>query len=733
MTDSPNWNGGELSLSAEREIDEICDQFEREWAGGARPRLEDYLGQTTEPARTCLLYELLRVELDCRRNRGEAPAPEEYHPRLPGRGAVIASAFALTASWSASTVAVGTQPAHPLNERATGSTDGGSQPELALTAADEPVALPARAGRYLVEGVIAAGGVGVVLRAWDPGLNRALAVKVLRWRFQGHSAVAQRFVEEAQVLGQLQHPGVPPVYEVGTLDSGEPFLAMKLIRGNTLAELLRGSLPAEELPRFLGIFERVCQAVGYAHSRGVLHRDLKPGNIMVGAFGEVQVMDWGLAKVLGTEAPSAEEASVIATVRTGAEECTELGAVLGTYAYMAPEQARGEANLDARADVFGLGAVLCAILTGRPPYSGRNRAQVRSQAELANLAEAFARLEGCVADAELIALAKGCLAPDRADRPADGAAVAEAVAAYQTHVQERLRAAELEQAQARERLLGNAYAAQVAAGAVLLKWRLLSSAVEGASRAPELWEFLRNDNAGALQQFLEQLHARYENEPLFKTWYVLDREGGLAGYWPIVPTDGEVLGESYSGRDYFQGARQKRDSFPVHVSRIFRSVADGVYKVALSTPIRDLSQADAPLLGVIAVSLTTDPVMGLPQFHDRLRKTVLVGRQDTNDPRTPNLTGHAERKYLILVHPAYRGGQEPVAIKNTKLCGLLERERSPDEFQLWDAGHVGNPDDYRDEDYRDPVACQESSLSGPWLAGFAPVGNTEFAVIVQQR
>src|SRR5262249_9584890 len=135
-------------------------------------------------------------------------------------------------------------------------------------------------------------------------------------------------------------------------------------KGTTLAELLRQrQSPAEDLPRFLNVFLQVCQAVGYAHARGVVHRDLKPANVMVGAFGEVQVMDWGLAKVLGGgEESSAGGASTVFSVRAGGEQ-TQAGAVLGTPGYMAPEQARGRVDLlDERSDVFGLGAVLCAVL-----------------------------------------------------------------------------------------------------------------------------------------------------------------------------------------------------------------------------------------------------------------------------------------------------------------------------------------------------------------------------------
>src|SRR5262249_30014892 len=154
---------------------------------------------------------------------------------------------------------------------------------------------------------------------------------------------------------------------------------MKLVEGRTLAALLKERAdPTRDLPHFLTIFQQVCQAVAYAHKQGVIHRDLKPANVMVGAFGEVQVMDWGLAKALdrGRGRPAAESEGMAAAdgqAGSGGDPrlMTQAGAVLGTYAYMAPEQARGEVEgLDERCDVFGLGAILCEILTGRPPFTG---------------------------------------------------------------------------------------------------------------------------------------------------------------------------------------------------------------------------------------------------------------------------------------------------------------------------------------------------------------------------
>lgn len=152
---------------------------------------------------------------------------------------------------------------------------------------------------YEVGGLLGCGGMGVVYRATDSTLGREVAVKVLLHRFAADSGTARRFADEARITAQLQHPGIPPVHDLGTLPDGRPFLAMKLIKGSTLDHLLAARPdPAQGRGRFVAAFEQVCQAVGYAHAHNVIHRDLKPSNVMVGAFGEVQVMDWGLAKVL---------------------------------------------------------------------------------------------------------------------------------------------------------------------------------------------------------------------------------------------------------------------------------------------------------------------------------------------------------------------------------------------------------------------------------------------------
>lgn len=301
--------------------------------------------------------------------------------------------------------------------------------------ADAPQNRPPDTPRYRFEEFLAQGGMGEVWRAYDGVLQRDVALKVLRHRIIGGEEARTQFEDEARLVGQLEHPSIVPVRDLGELPDGRPFFAMKLIQGKTLAELLEGRVTsAEDLPHWIEVFEQICQAVAFAHSRGLLHRDLKPSNIMLGEFGEVQVMDWGIAKALTTEPPPAAATPMQPSLSLSFHETddsdgarTQPGQAKGTPAFMAPEQARGEVErIGAATDVFGLGGILCVILTGQPPVARAGKA--------GSLAETVARLDGCGADAELIELAKACLAPEPEARPADAAEVARRVKSYRDGV-----------------------------------------------------------------------------------------------------------------------------------------------------------------------------------------------------------------------------------------------------------------------------------------------------------
>jgi serine/threonine protein kinase len=228
------------------------------------------------------------------------------------------------------------------------------------------------ATRYRVEEEIGRGGMGVVYRAWDAQLERRVALKVMDADYVIN--------QEARLLAQLEHPGLAPVYDAGTLPDGRLYYAMRLIQGRRLDEFLRHE-PA--LPARLRLFEKVCEAVAFAHTRGVIHCDLKPQNIMVGEFGEVFVVDWGVARAIpcGRGSVSADGEPLPAA---------------GTPQYMAPEQSRkGGQTLDARTDVFALGRILQDIMTDSPP---RPLAAIARKASAQNPADRFGDVQQLAAD-----------------------------------------------------------------------------------------------------------------------------------------------------------------------------------------------------------------------------------------------------------------------------------------------------------------------------------------------
>ena len=217
--------------------------------------------------------------------------------------------------------------------------------------------------KYRVTELLGAGGMGSIYAAFDTTLEREVALKVLHGLVHDAAGTA-RLLQEARILAQLEHPGIVPVHEVGTLADGRTYYVMQRVRGERLDALVARDLPRAERLR---IFGRICEAVAFAHAHGVLHRDLKPENVMVGAFGAVLVLDWGVAKRLEVDPTPAVTAPHVTLDRTAATQ-TQPGTILGTPAYMAPEQRQGRiGELDARTDVYALGALLHFLLVGRPP------------------------------------------------------------------------------------------------------------------------------------------------------------------------------------------------------------------------------------------------------------------------------------------------------------------------------------------------------------------------------
>ena len=290
------------------------------------------------------------------------------------------------------------------------ASDPGSGDTLVATAGDDPPR--ARASRLSLPGYdvgdrLGEGGMGEVLVARDARIGRTIAIK--RMRGTGHAADAvERFLREAKIQARLDHPAIVPVHELGEDAEGRPYFTMKRLAGKTLQEVLAaGGQPRQ---RHLRVFGDVCKAVAFAHARGVVHRDLKPSNIMIGAYGEVYVLDWGVARVLGERADGAGAPGDISTL----EGHTQAGALLGTPGYMAPEQVRGE-EVGTPADVYALGCVLFELLAGEPLHP-RGHAAIATTLAGTEEGPAQRRRDGTVPP-ELDEVCRAALASDPAARP----------------------------------------------------------------------------------------------------------------------------------------------------------------------------------------------------------------------------------------------------------------------------------------------------------------------------
>jgi serine/threonine protein kinase len=489
-------------------MEQILARFGEAWNGPKPPRIEDHLGAGDPDQRVSLLVELIRIDLERRLTAGERLRVEEaYLRRFPELGAdtsalvtLVKQEFQLRRRNEPELMATEYVERFPqcqeelwaqLKTLNDALRTGGAPPFVAVT--EMPPEFDARAYHLMEE--LGKGGMGEVHRCCDPALGRDLAIKVMKLQYRGRAEAERRFLREARVTGSLQHPGIVPVHNLGRLADGRLHYTMRLVRGQTFAAILKEEAgKPERLPYLLTSFEKICQAVAYAHSKHVIHRDLKPHNVMVGRFGEVQVMDWGLAKVLTPDdsASESEEKTDAAGTRIPTEpdtpaDLSRTGSGFGTPAYMPPEQALGEWDaVDERADVFALGSILCEMLTGEPAYCGMDGNEVYRRAKHGDVAEALQRLQECEADTSLTALCRECLSPEREARPHDADAVAKRVADYQAEVQERLRQAEIERAEAqlkarearKQRRLLIALVVTLLGGGALSAWQALRATAE---------------------------------------------------------------------------------------------------------------------------------------------------------------------------------------------------------------------------------------------------------------
>jgi predicted Ser/Thr protein kinase len=585
---------------------------------------------------------------------------------------------------------------------------------------------------------IGQGGMGVVYKAYQKNFDRWVALKFSSPSHLISAADVERFRAEAQSMARLKHPNIVTVHETGE-HHGRPYFIMELIDGKSLHDRIKEFL---DRPRdAAALMETVAMAVHHAHQRRVLHNDLKPANILLDEEGQPHVTDFGLARRFG------EDVDASAT-----------GGVEGTASYMSPEQAEGK-EITTASDVYGLGAILYTLLTGAPPFRGET-VQETLQLVRNEIAKPPRALNPRV-DSDLEAICLKCLNKDKSQRYVSASALAHDLARYlkgdETVARpwtrrERVVAwcrrnkAEaglvtavvaiwifaivmaLSVAQARKAdllqatLSGASFAAKDLATTALLQLRSLGRNVDIATADGRLAALLAKDDRNGLQQIVLDICS---DQPIpFKTCYVINRHGIMVAH---APRADNLIGGDFSWRNHFRGARAlgaKGAGGSVYISRVYRGRSDNFYKFAMSAPILD---AKKNFLGVIATSVITDASMGLVFLHEDKRKVALIAPTDTDNPEIALASG--TDNYVVLYHPGYRKGVDPVEFPYIKKIGLKPAPVDDPQFQLSDSKLQISPDD----NYLDPVSSVAKEYAGRWIAGFAPVGNTGFVVVVQQR
>ncbi len=589
---------------------------------------------------------------------------------------------------------------------------------------------------YEVIAEIGRGGMGIVYKAHQKSLDKIVAVKTITGGPFATIEDIERIHKEARRAAALRHRNIVTVHQVAE-HGGRHFFVMDHIDGRTLAELT-AERPLASLEA-AGYVKTIADGIHYAHQRQILHCDLKPANILLDEEGTPYISDFGLAKRMG------ENAKYLPTSAVG-----------GSPGYMAPEQVVG-GELTTATDVYGLGAILYALLTGRPPFQGQTLLETLKKVREAS-PQPPSRHNSKV-DRDLEAICLRCLDKDKEQRYASAKGVARDLGRYLAGDEPDARlwnrrertvrwcrrnpvAAGMisavvfisiltlamaisisearKDAQLREALQSNSFAARDLARTALLQLRDLRDAAEEAARDGTFSELLRKQSDSGLQHYLERICSA---GPIpFASCTVLNANGiQLARVGDV----GTPLKYDFSWRDYFRGARDHRGlqgRSIVHVSRVYRSKIDDFFKLAISVPVLD---SERQFLGAVTTAVTTDAAIGGVILEDPRRKVAVIALRDIDDPESDFQS--LPSKAVVVFHPGYHRGVEAVAFPDQS--PLVTYMDPVHDNELDDSQRTLDPVD----NYQDPVASVLDEYRGRWIAGFAPVGNTGLAIIVQQR
>lgn len=594
-------------------------------------------------------------------------------------------------------------------------------------------------GAYELLEQVGEGGMGVVFKARQRALNRIVAVKMLRSGSLAGQAEIKRFRIEAQAAARLQHPNIVSIHEVGDQE-GHLFFSMDFIQGRTLSQIAgRTPLPPVRAARYC---RTIAQAIHHAHTQGVLHRDLKPGNVMIDAQDQPRITDFGLAKATDTDA-----------------DLSLSGGILGTPSYMSPEQAAGKRGAAAPAtDIYAVGAILYDLLTGRPPF--RADSPVETMRQVIESEPAPPRLLNARIDRDLETICLKCLAKDPRRRYDTAQELSDDLERYLNrepiHARRIGTVARVHRWTRRHPSLA-ALSGVFVLMFVLVAYFSLADAVDSAqfgawqtaetARAEladleshvlamadnrELLSMLaqepgrRNDykETAATNRYVQVLSSLFQEhavEPNKRSRFenlLLSHHNGdvLANHNPHDPPDDLV---SVAPRDYFQGARDLPPRRRVYISKAFRSEAGHQkYKIAISVPLRDGSGS---FLGVLSAMLDTATNKVPAGVSSSRTQTARVAELDLSildqaNARTNQDSGVA---YAFFWHPKYEHGRTNLVVtRHAHVAQALTQP--PGETVLVD------------KFYRDPVLA-ESWLYGWWVAGFARVGDTHLVVVHQIR